>query len=106
MPIEKVTTLDHLPEDLIESKHAARLAQCHIQAVYRWILKGKLRGWRRCGRTFVSRAELMGLFEPMPTQKEKPVNDIPSRRDLKRNDKWVESELKRFGLGEYAQQGK
>ena len=51
-----------------------------------------------CGRTFVSRADLMALFERMPTQKEKPVNDIPCRRDIKRQERWTHNELKRRGL--------
>ncbi len=61
---------DALPHDLIEARHASRIAQIHVSGIKRWVLKGKLRGWKRCGRLFVSRAELTALFEPVATAAE------------------------------------
>lgn len=55
---------DVIPTDLIDLTEAAKKAKCHVSALHRWRLKGKIRSWRRCGRWFVSEAELMGLFQP------------------------------------------
>jgi hypothetical protein len=64
-----------LPTDLIGMKEAAKAAHCHIASIHRWRLAGKLRAWRRAGRYFVSRAELLALFEesgPRPKIKAVP----------------------------------
>lgn len=99
MPIERVETLDEIPvDDMIDSKHAARIAKCHLNSLYRWINSGLLRGWRRCGRTFVSRHELLALFEPIETQREKAVNEIPTRTEVKRMKKWTHDQLLRRGV--------
>ena len=89
---------DALPDDLIESKQAAILAKCNIRAIWRWVLAGKIRGWRRFGRTFVSREDVLASFEQVIPTKDLPPSTIPTRRDLTRRDKWVQSELKRLGL--------
>ena len=98
MSLEKVETLENLPSDLIESRHAARIAQCHLNSLYRWVNRGRLRGWRRCGRTFVSRGELMALFERIETQREKAVNEIATKGEVKRMKRWTENELKKRGV--------
>ncbi|MFO0865008.1 MAG: helix-turn-helix domain-containing protein [Gemmataceae bacterium] len=64
-------TTEPLPNDLLGLREAAELARCNTQAIFRWIKKGKLRGWRRVGRMFVSKAEVLGLFEPMEGPRER-----------------------------------
>lgn len=58
------------PNDLISVPKAAAMCQCSKTAVYRWIFRGQIRGWRRgATRWFVSRAEVEALFE----QKGRPL---------------------------------
>lgn len=97
-----------LPNDLIGTKEAARLARCHLASVYRWILPhhGKpprLRSWRRTGRLFVSRAELLGLFQPAggagagaaTVQAVAPGHTAVSQAE---HDRWVEETLREAGF--------
>lgn len=51
-----------LPSDLISTKKAAQLAKISISGLHRWIFKGRVRGWKRGDRWFVSRAEVEGQF--------------------------------------------
>ena len=51
-----------IPDDLMDATAAARLARCHTACLHRWRLKGRVRGWKRCGRWYFSRAEVEGLF--------------------------------------------
>lgn len=62
------------PPDLISPRAAAMLMKVHIATMFRWILKGKLRSWRRAGtRYMVSQADVMDLFEPVAaTQANEP----------------------------------
>ena len=55
-----------VPSDLIEARHAARIAKVHVSGIHRWVLKGKLRGWRRVGRLFVS---LLWLLRGWPIRR-------------------------------------
>ena len=66
-----------LPDDLVDLKAAARLAKCNLATCYRWVLKGRLRAWRRVGRLYVSRAEVLGLFAPVETRA--PAERLPTR---------------------------
>lgn len=52
-----------LPDDLISTSHAARLARLHISGIRRWIKSGKVHGYRSGGRLWVSRAELMAQWQ-------------------------------------------
>ena len=52
-----------LPHDLIAPKDAARIAGCHVSTLLRWILHGRLRGYRKAGsRYLVSRADVEGVI--------------------------------------------
>jgi excisionase family DNA binding protein len=59
-----------LPEDLLCCTHAARLVpsrtggRLHVNTLYRWISQGRLRAWKLGPTVYVSRAELLALFEP------------------------------------------
>lgn len=60
--------IDQIPDDLIDMRQAARVAKANIATVYRWALSGRLRCWKRAGRRFVSRAELLSLFVPVQSK--------------------------------------
>lgn len=45
---------DH-PDDLIRPSRAARILDCHVNTVYRWVLTGKLPGWRTPGGGYLVR---------------------------------------------------
>lgn len=51
-----------LPGDLVTPREAARILRVHISTVYRWVLHGQLRGWKRAGwRYLVSRKDVEGM---------------------------------------------
>jgi hypothetical protein len=58
--------MNDVPNDLLDARHACRLLRCHVSAVHRWRLAGRLRAWKRCGRWFFSEAECRALFRPGP----------------------------------------
>lgn len=81
-----------LPEDLVSIVEAARLVVCSPGCVRRWALSGRVRCWKRCGRLFVSRAEVLGLFkEQRPAQPPPPVE----RRQVE--PAWVLETLRKAG---------
>lgn len=51
------------PEDIIPASKAARLARIGLSGLWRWVLTGKLRGWKRGGRLFVSKADILATFQ-------------------------------------------
>ena len=53
-----------LPDDLIDMKAAAKLLRCDLATCHRWRNQGRFRAWRRVGRWFASRAEVL---EPSET---------------------------------------
>jgi excisionase family DNA binding protein len=74
------------PNDLIPAVQGASLLHLHVSGVYRWIFSGKLRGWKRGGRYFVSRSDCENLFRPVePPSGEMeavtPESDLQSLRD-------------------------
>ena len=79
---------DALPDDLISVKKAAHIAKCHIAAIYRWVAKGTLAGWKRAnGRLFVSRAAVVGLFtKVVPTSDADPQLSLAKLERRRRVD--------------------
>jgi excisionase family DNA binding protein len=77
-----------IPDDLITTRAAAKLAgNCHLSTILRWILTDKLGGWRRGGRWYVSRAEVLAMWE------------APRGRKLKvRSSPWALAESARLGI--------
>lgn len=74
-----------LPGDLITPKAAARLLKVHVSSVYRWILAGKVRAFRRAGaRYWISEAEVRAAWaevEPtQPTVIRTPAQDAAAAR--------------------------
>lgn len=58
-----------LPEDLITPREAARLLHLHVSAVYRMVMRGRIRAWKRgTSRYLLSRQEVMALLAPEPPQ--------------------------------------
>jgi hypothetical protein len=53
-----------VPDDLLTPREAAALAKCSLATLYRYLAAG-LRTWKRGGRRFVSRADVLGLFRPV-----------------------------------------
>jgi hypothetical protein len=89
-----------IPEDLIDMRTAATLAHCDLSTLYRWIdaRDGKpaiLRAWKRSGRFFVSRAELLGLFEPVNRDALEPERKATSQKEW---DAWVDGVLREHGI--------
>jgi excisionase family DNA binding protein len=87
------------PEDLITTKEARRLMKTSLCTIYRWVLSGKLRGWKRVGRVMVSRSELLALLQPMPVKPKpapqpRPVALTPTAAQLA----WIQRELDRIGI--------
>lgn len=75
---------DGTPQDLIPLSEAAKRGprpargkRRHRSTVLRWILGGKLRGWKVMGAWFVSASELEELLrpEPAPVQLRDGVRD-------------------------------
>ena len=87
-----------LPADLIDTKAAAQLAGgCHLTAVHRWIKAGKVRGWDRLGRLFVSRAEIVALFQPVQTASQRRATLPPTRRERTARQRRVEAAMREIG---------
>ena len=91
-------THEDLPADLIPTPKAARLVGCHICTIHRWVLRGKLRGWKRRvldrGQTLVSRAELLDLAQPKriePPCLPIPLTPAEERRRRAKVDAYLDS---------------
>jgi hypothetical protein len=85
-----------IPDDLIDARAVARLVRAHIATVYRWLLSGRLRAWKRCGRLFASRAEALALFAPVQPRKAERLS--PSRTERSRAAEAAVEELRRQGF--------
>jgi excisionase family DNA binding protein len=66
-----MSTPDTTPQDLIPLSEACKLGprpargtRRHRSTVLRWVLAGRLRGWRSGGNWYVSKAELQALLRP------------------------------------------
>jgi excisionase family DNA binding protein len=56
------------PDDLISTKHAARVLRCHISTVYRLCLRHKIPARKRSGKFLIRRQDLENFArgEPIP----------------------------------------
>ena len=83
-----------LPTDLIEPKVAARLLRCNVSTIYRWILKGKLRAWRRGGtRHLVRRADVEGMLV-----EEVPAMPLDGEQERERRGREAAERLRAGGM--------
>ncbi len=85
-----------IPDDLLDVTHAAKQARCHVATIHRWVRKGKLRGWKRCGRWFVSEAELYGLFTPRADNR--PAHVVTTARTRAARAAWADAVLRQLGV--------
>ncbi len=71
-------------DDLIDSIAAAKLLRLALPVLHRWRASGKVRGFRRGGRWFYSKVELMRLFVPsQPAASMPPTQAERERRAAK-----------------------
>jgi hypothetical protein len=56
--------MDAPPNDLIDMRAAAHLLHISTKHLRRWRQQGRFRSWRRGGRYFASRAEVLAFFQP------------------------------------------
>jgi excisionase family DNA binding protein len=63
---------DLFPDDPMKISAAARLMGCSPATVWRWILKGYIRGWRKGGTWRISRAELLSNWDTRKTGQDHP----------------------------------
>ena len=88
---------DELPTDLITIAAAAKLCHgTHVATIRRWILRGKLRGYRIGGRRMlVSRSDLDGM-----TQLVQPSEPPPylTGKEARAHAKWADEVLREHGI--------
>ncbi len=93
------------PDDLVGLAEAARILPCaipgrkiHTATLCRWIFSGRLRGWKICGRLFVSRADLRALARPVKVK----VGAIEQRKEKvaanKERERWTRDTLAAHGI--------
>lgn len=72
-----------LPEDLIDTKAAARLLGVHPATISRYLRSGKLRGWRIAGcRARISKKDVLALLcptEPRQDRYEKACEELRAK---------------------------
>lgn len=76
--------LDPPPVDLIHLHIAAQLVQTCRQTILRWILSGKIAGYRVGHRWRVSRRDVIDLIQPFDAQKHQ--SDMDASRPLTRRE--------------------
>jgi excisionase family DNA binding protein len=78
MPSSQAKGADAMDEydDLITPREAARLVRCHVSAVYRWLHRGQLQGYRRGPfRFLVRKADVLAMLSPV--HEERPAPEKP-----------------------------
>lgn len=93
-----------IPNDLISLPEAAKLVRVVRQTVLRWLISGRLRGFRAGHRWRISRADLLALVQQFGPEeaRQKRIEDAKhqpiSRRELRKRDEATEAELRRIGI--------
>src|SRR5262245_47288812 len=80
-----------LPDDLIDTRAAARLARTHVNTVRRWVFTHKIPGWRRGGRLFVSARDIKAMWKRYDRASEQAAAQaanppLPNRRERAARD--------------------
>jgi excisionase family DNA binding protein len=58
--------MSELPDDLLTPRQAAKIMKTHTSTIIRWVLSGKLRGYRQAGtRYLISRRDLQAMLVPV-----------------------------------------
>ncbi len=88
---------DELPKDLITISAAAKLAHgTHVATIRRWILRGKLRGYRIGGRKMlVSLADMEGMIQQV--QPSEPPT-YQTGKQARAHAEWADQVLKEMGV--------
>jgi hypothetical protein len=90
------------PDDLIGLSEACRLIpsrkpgrRLHVATLYRWVLSGRVRGWRIGRGLFVSRADMLRLARPVDVAEDPAAGELRSAAE---RAKWAEAVLRRHGV--------
>jgi excisionase family DNA binding protein len=82
------------PNDLISTTAAAKILRTSTKVVYRWVLTGKLRAWKRMGRYFLSTDEVKAAW--VLVQNGKPLSRLQSTAQAEHA--WAMAFLKERGV--------
>lgn len=91
------TANGELPDDLLTMKEASRICNnCHVNTIRRWILSGKIQGYRIGSRKMlVSKRDLLAIIRPItPT----PMPTVLNGKEHRAREKWVDEVLKASGV--------
>jgi excisionase family DNA binding protein len=88
---------NELPEDLIDIPAAAKLCHgTHRHTIRRWILQGKIPGYRVGQRKMlVSKRELLAIIRPIVPQIQPTV---PTAAQKRKHEEWVDARLREEGI--------
>lgn len=67
---------EYVPDDLVSTSRAAQLLKVNPCTVARWVIAGRLKGWRVAGRYRVSEGDVRAMMRPVQS-------DIPAREMTK-----------------------
>ncbi|MBY0525214.1 MAG: helix-turn-helix domain-containing protein [Gemmataceae bacterium] len=84
-----------LPADAIASGRAGRMLRVSPATICRWVLEGRLPGWKVHRRMFVSEADVRAMVtvvEPTTGQRPEPVNETQAMKAA------TVATLREFGL--------
>lgn len=96
--MSEATEFDALPDDLIDTVAAGKLADCVPYTICRWVKAGKLRGWRRGARIYVSAAEVRQLFALVVANDATGHLRPTPTRERRAHDAWTDRILREHGL--------
>lgn len=75
-------------DELLTTIEAARLLRVHPGTIRRWLLSGRLPGWRKGGRLAVCRRDLQEFLQPagrpVPKEPHRSTVSARTRRELER----------------------
>jgi excisionase family DNA binding protein len=88
-----------LPTDLVPLGRAATQLHVNRSTVYRWVLGGKLRSWRRAGtRYLVSLADVRELLQPVQCRRRDVSAKGEDSRQAEARKKRTDETLRMWGL--------
>ena len=83
------------PQDLITSSKAASILGVHPHTVVRWVVAGRLRGWKVGGRYRVSESDVRAMTQPVRL-------DVPPRErtaeEMRAGSEAARERLRRMGV--------
>lgn len=93
-----------IPDDLIDIPSASKILGVSRQSVLRWVVSGKLPGFRIMHRWRVSRAAVVALCKPWTVQQanDKKIADaaaLPlSKKELAERERQIDQRLREIGV--------